>query len=695
MRKYHKLCIATIFMSFACYNIVAQPKLPQPATNPTPLATDLIKGNITVRNERAINTAKLDFSPAFYENGIVFISSQTPTAKEKVLDERLGSNTMSIFIAKRGDDGKLGKPVGFSSALISTLHEGPLTFDKTNENIYFSRNNNDGKKAKYTEGVARMKVYTAAKKGDSWSEVVELSFNENNSDACHPAISVEGDKMFFSSNRAGGYGGMDLYMSEHLNGAWQKPINMGPKINTAKNEVFPYVYADGTLFYSSDGLPGSGGLDIYYVKINKQNSFDQPFNIGAPFNSDKDDFGFIIDLDMKNGYFASSRAGGLGGDDIYAFNIKQGSLFDNLTEDYNCDKVGPNSRLINVLVYDRQTGKAIPDATVSYMNLDDLSLSELVADNNGKQVQLIKSDGTFALEMVESKMRNKIANYYGKVSITAPKIGNYLISGGKKGYSTEQFTLKTNDVRTEIVLLLNKPTNCLTINGKVKNIKNDGPVSNALINIGDEKGEVVSVPTDELGAFTACLKSGHQYRVYGTKDNFLSNVEAISTKDMENDAEKTINIDFKMEAPVAKKFTVTEGGIFQLKNVYYNFNDANIRPDAATDLDALYEVMLKFSDMEIELASHTDSRGTQPYNIELSQRRATNALQYLVKKGIDAKRIVAKGYGETELRNECRDGVPCSENEHKENRRTEIKVTKSGQAEGKVVTDFFTPDFTK
>jgi outer membrane protein OmpA-like peptidoglycan-associated protein len=464
-----------------------------------------------------------------------------------------------------------------------------------------------------------------------------LPFNQNNSDACHPSISIDGDKLYFSSNREGGYGGMDLYVCERVNGNWSKPRNLGSKINTAKNEIFPYIHADGTLFYSSDGLQGNGGLDIFYA-ISKTtnlpnnrtyNGFSAPINLGTSFNSDKDDFGFIIDLDMKNGYFTSNRSGGIGSDDIYSFNINEGTLFEHLIEKnsvVNSQNTQPNSatntkkknnssintpdnevessnELINLIVIDRQTGKPIPMANAAYLNLNELSILDIIADNNGnKQTPFIKSDGTFALELVASKMANKQTNTGGKAQLKTDKDGNYVISVSKDGYLPEQVTLKKDAIRDDIVVLLSRPS---------------------------------------------------------------------------------------------KNFTLKEGMLFKLKNVYYNYNDASIRPDAAKDLDALFTIMTKYPDIEVELGSHTDARGTDDYNLELSQRRADNAVQYLVNRGIDPQRIVAKGYGETHLRNHCGNGVPCSENEHKINRRTEVKITKSGNIEGQISTDYFTPETGK
>ena len=713
MSNYHKLYSLMIFAAALNQTVMAQ--------NPTTNVLETNKSNIVVANERAINTGQLEFSPAFYEDGIVFISSQKPLSKEKIFDDRIESTTMSIFLARRDEHGQLGKSVAFSNALVSSLHEGPLTFDKTGENIFFSRNNNEGngKKATYTEGVSRLKIYTAAKKGEgNWGVPTELSFCENNSDACHPSISVDGDKLYFSSNRLGGYGGMDLYVSERSNGVWGKPTNLGPKVNTPKNEVFPYVHADGTLFYSSNGLPGSGGLDIYYLKSDAQNGgLGVPVNLGAPFNSDKDDFGFIIDVDMKNGYFTSGRTGGMGGDDIYSFSMSQATLFENLANEYaaeyvantnanttgsasnsansNALKVGNNATTqnLNLLVIDKQTGKQVQDATVSYLNLNDLSVSEIIADNDGKQAQIIKADGTFALELVESKMKNRQTNAAGKVSVLASKTGSYLITAAKKGYTTEQLILKKGDSRSDIVILLSRPSDCMMVTGTVKNNKSGGPISYALVTLTNEKGDAKAIPSDELGTFSVCLPCGYSYKAYATKESAMSTVENITTKDLNcgDGAERSLApIELRIAAAVGKDFTINEGNSYQLRNIYYNFNDATIRPDARKDLEALCIVMTKYPDIEIELASHTDCRGTDEYNNDLSQRRASSAVQYLINKGINANRIVAKGYGETMLKNKCADGTFCSEQQHKMNRRTEVKITKSGSAEGQIMTDLFT-----
>ena len=683
MTHCQKLYSLVLFSAIYGPNLMSAQKLSTSAAQP-PKMDVTARSTVTLNNERVINTRQLEFSPAFFEDGIVFISSQKPLSKEKIFDARIESGTMSIFLARRDQNGQLEKPEAFASSLVSTLHEGPLTFDKSANNVYFSRNNseNNGKTAKYTEGVSRLKIYTAKRQGETnWGLPTELSFDENNSDACHPSISDDGEKLYFASNRTGGYGGMDLYVCERTKAGWSKPRNLGAKINTAGNELFPFIHADGTLFYSSNGLSKNGGLDIFYVKWddndlplllpNKKGKGGMgiPVNLGAPFNSDKDDFGFILDLDMKMGYLTSNRSGGVGSDDIYSFTVNEADGLDNSDEattentvdtdvtnnsksnaqanttthsttysrDNSTTYSSNNSRInahsnvnsndnanietysnprpngvnavktkgkqLNILVVDRQTSKPIADATTAYLNLNDLSVSDIILGDNGRQAQFVKSDGTFNLDVVASKLQNKPTNLSGKAQIKTDKNGSYIINVAKKGYSTEQITLKQGDLREDIVVLLSQSASQLSS---------------------------------------------------------------------------------QLSSPV----TLHEGQSFKLNNVYYNYDDDTIRPDAARDLDVLYLLMKKHPDMEVELSAHTDARGTPAYNLNLSQRRAESAVQYLIRKGIDSQRIKAIGYGESQLKNHCASGVFCTDNEHKINRRTEVKIIKSGSAEGQIFTEY-------
>jgi len=317
-------------------------------------------------------------------------------------------------------------------------------------------------------------------------------------------------------------------------GSWGKCFNAGHAINTSGDEMFPTVASDGTLYYSSNGLPGMGGLDIYYSKGNLY-QWDKPVNMGYPVNSPGDDFSYVLNNDLKSGYFSSNRVNGKGGDDIYSF----------------VDQKPNNSLTIRGIVYDKKTGSCLPDANVT---LSDSSLTILAK-------QMSKPDGSFL------------------------------------------FTINKIDF----------------------------------------------------------------YKLKGTKDRYYPDTANIRGQDTLSDTIRTVALYLD---PLFEK-----GKTFRLENIHYNFDKDNIRSDASIILDGLVEIMHENPTLNIELASHTDCRGTDTYNQNLSQRRAQSAVDYLVSRGISRSRMVAKGYGESRLVNRCADGVACSEAEHQENRRTEFTVT--------------------
>lgn len=669
----------------------------KPATTTPAVATDK---KLVIYNERAVNTAQLEFSPTFYEDGIVFVSSQVAAGKEKIFDKHINRKTMSIYAAFRGEDGKLLAPKLFADELVSLLHEGPLTFDQFNENIFFTRNNSKGTKTNYADGVSRLKIYSARRDKKAWIDVTELPFNDDKSDACHPTISINGERLYFSSNRPGGYGGMDLYVCEKVNGKWGIPTNLGPKINTAKNETFPYIHNSGMLFFASDGLAGQGGIDIFYTSPLSTGGFDTPKNIGKSFNTNKDDFGLIVDADMKNGYFTSGRAGGAGEDDIYSFSAPNGLLSSLDEEEANGVSGLGKAKMAGmtiVHVLDRKTGKEIESATVSFMNLCEITASDLMGSGTDLKMP---SNGTFPIDNSNVKVIHKLTDVKGETSSKMPKGCKYIINVVKQEYATRQVLIKEDDTRTDIIILLDKGTDnvCVTANGVVID-KLNRPIPNAIVNVLDSKGETVSVTSDAKGRFTTCVRCSDNFRFQATKNDAISNAQLASTM-MSNCNAVTTPLEIELQitdmdnlesAVLGDDSSMVQGKTYRLKNIYYNFNDASIRPDATRDLDNLVTLMKKFPDVEIELASHTDIRGTDEYNIDLSQRRASNAVLYLTKHGVDRHRVKAVGYGETRLKVKC---TECSEYEHQRNRRTEVKIVKGGIKDKVKVLDNQPSNFT-
>ena len=281
--------------------------------------------DVIVTNEAEINTAFQEYSPAFYQDGLVFIASNPAVSTDKKEDDKTGKTTTSIFWAKKGEKSLLLKPVPFAKELTTKFYDGPLSFSTDANAIFFTRSNvkrNNPIRAK--DGLVKLKIYSAQLKGDIWTNISELPFNNTEFDCAHPSVSPDGRRLYFSSNRPGGFGGMDLYVSTFINNKWSDPVNLGPKVNTDKNDVFPFIHTDGKVFFTSNGRKdGIGGLDIYFT-MKTDTGWLTPQLLPEPINSRSDDFGIIVEKDKKTGYFSSNRAKGLGDDDIFSFEAPQG-----------------------------------------------------------------------------------------------------------------------------------------------------------------------------------------------------------------------------------------------------------------------------------------------------------------------------------------------------------------------------------
>jgi outer membrane protein OmpA-like peptidoglycan-associated protein len=327
------------------------------------------------------NTPQSDFSPSYYQNGIVFASGRimehgvrrvfswdnsafldlyftdttsidtthfvtdrthTTYSKEELEastrkkelhhdDTRITSNdthTLGYHAATFNPDsawqvaGASANVIPFSSKINSKYHEGPLVFTKDQNTVYFTRNNfRPGKYKTSEEDINELKIYMATKnnKGE-WGNITEFVYNDNDFSTGHPALSPDNQSLYFVSNMTGGLGGTDIYVSRWENGKWTKPVNAGNTINTGGNEMFPFVSDDNRLFFASTGHGGLGGLDIFEYDLNENNA--EVLNMGFPVNSMKDDFGLIINKSGSTGYFSSNRKRGGTDDDLFMFTRK-------------------------------------------------------------------------------------------------------------------------------------------------------------------------------------------------------------------------------------------------------------------------------------------------------------------------------------------------------------------------------------
>lgn len=495
-------------------------------------------------NNASINTENSEYGTALYGDKIVFAGATDARKAKRGVSQWTGESFYDLYEAEHFDQ-KLGSRKPFSSSINTQFNESTPVFTKDGNTMYFTRNNYVNRKlGSDIENTILLKILRATKdKNGNWGDIVEVPFNSDQYNVAHPALSPDEKYLYFASDMPGSFGNSDIFRVEILgDNQYGTPENLGNIINTAGRESFPYISKDNVLYYSSDGIPGLGGLDIFAVKFNADGSTSKPVNIGMPGNSADDDFCFVFNSDSKIGFLTSNRPGGKGKDDIYSFHEDKPLLF-------SCQKN------IKGIVKDAKNKAVIADAKVI--------LSDKVMKEVGKDQS--KTDGTFTFEKVNCND------------------SHYYLRGEKEKYETAE------------------------------------------VNVTVGKDEVV-------------------YEI------LLNPREVAIKKGMD----------------LAK--------VFEIKEIKFDYNKADIRSDAAVELTKIVEVMREYPKMKIDIRSHTDSRGADSYNLKLSDRRAKATLEWIVKQGIDRKRLKAKGYGETRLVNGCSNGVPCTEEEHQENRRSEFIV---------------------
>jgi len=626
------------------------------------LSSFIAHDNMEVENLESLNTEFLDYSAIMYDEGIMFTSTRTVNKMRKMTDTWTKSNFSDVFYAKKNEEGNYEMATSVKGAINRKYHDGVTTISKSGTVMYFSRNNSKGKNK---NSLIDLKIYSSIFVDGSWKEATELGFNSDDYASCHPSLSADGKYLYFASNRSGGFGGMDIYVSENVDGMWKTPQNLGPTVNSAGNELFPFINEEGALFFASNGHKGLGGLDIYYAE--KSSSFDETTwntrkNIGKPFNTKKDDFGFYGNSNMTKGFLTSNRPGGKGSDDIYSWTSK-----DKKPLKFN------EAMMASVNVVDAKSNTKIGNATVV---IEEISGSGM--DFEGET----NSRGNVETSIVDGKTYN----------VTVERDG-YILA--KKEVSARELSNLTIDLEKE---------NCKELYGKVLNEKYNKVIPSAfvtLINTCTKEETVIRTEAD--GTFNFCLAGECDYKILASKNDFIETETMVSTIGNISDWEdKEMKIEMLPKAPVKvstpvttttvtatesktkvkKHFLGNETGTFRtgqvltLKNIYYDYNKSNIRPDAQVELDHVVMMMKEFPTMEISLLSHTDARGKKEYNKTLSDSRAHAARQYIISRGIGAHRIVASGYGETSLKNDCADGVDCSDQKHQINRRTEILINK-------------------
>jgi outer membrane protein OmpA-like peptidoglycan-associated protein len=490
-------------------------------------------------NYKELNSAGADYAPVLSEDFLYFSSGRQASG----LYPATGTPYTKLFRARA--DG-LKVDVGAIQALPEFkneegLNQAAIAISPDGNTIIYARGNSISAK-----DLPETALFASYFRGSGFSQSIWMPVNEDetwwNST---PAFSPDGAELYFASNRPGGFGGIDLYKATRLaNSDFGNPVNLGPTINTPGNEMFPRMTADGKFFFSSDGHPGYGKLDLFVAESDDSGK-QIVKNLGENINSKDDDFGIFFTEYPKAGFLSSNREGGVGDDDIYFFEDKT-----------------PKPKIVNVL------------------------LNVFTKEKKVDGTEAILPQARVVLYGSDSKQQGgDFSNTNGRVRFTMNTDSDYTIIASKSGYFSKSIPYTTKGKTPDPATLIQEVTNI------------------------------------------------------------------------------TLDTTLVLDQLILDKSIV-------LDNIYYDLDKAEIRPDAAVELDKLVKILLDNPAIRIELSSHTDSRSSDAYNLDLSQRRAQSAVDYIVSKGVAVDRLVAKGYGESQLI--IKDAK--TEEEHQTNRRTEFKV---------------------
>lgn len=380
--------------------------------------------NFIVKRTSFSSSITDEFSPVFYRNGLVFCSSSGGKSLIGYTDNQKGLFKILYVIKTRKG---WSQPGLLSTSLCTLSNDGPITFNPSGTIAYFARNNRtENVFGNINDTTNKLGIFYAELTGENWTSISPFAFTDTKFNYSTPSLSPDGSRLYFSSDKPGGYGRMDLYFCEKRDGQWMEPVNMGPLINTVQNESFPFASPDGKLFFSSDGLPGCGGKDIYYSQ-QTGGTWITPVHLDSAINTIGDDFGLITDSLFQTGYFSSNR---MKTDDIFSFRLFQPQfahcdtilennycftfyderqqLIDTVPAIYNWDfgdgkmRIGKEVKYcfpgageytVKLTITDAIGGKVIADKVEYMVNLKDIEQALINSDNIGLVNQTMEFQG--------------------------------------------------------------------------------------------------------------------------------------------------------------------------------------------------------------------------------------------------------------------------------------------------------------
>jgi len=770
--------------------------------NPVPIKVENLKGKI--------NTIFPEYAPVVDNSGnTLFFTARRNTNMGEMIEDN-GYYFEDVYYAKKDQKGNWEEAINAGDKVNTYDHEASISISPDNKQLFI-----------YKDDGGDGNIYISNFADNEWSVPVKMPSPVNSKAwETHASLSHDGNTLYFTSDREGGLGGLDIYKAtRQANGKWGQVENLGDTINTEYNEEGPFILANNTLYFCSEGHNTMGGYDIFYSKRTKEGKWTIPVNMGYPINTTDNDM-FYTPVDSVTAYFASVRF-------VDDFDVKG---FGNL----DIYKLTIHNLKIRGLALDKKNNNPVPGALVFLMNDKMVIIDSAIANEKGeysfpadynnnynlkgqkenyingfnsvstynlgekKEVtaNVLLDKLTLIIQVTDAKTQQRLqkvsvqlkdkksgmtelfsTDETGEIvkNLTDKKIKDslcYELQFTKAGYNSKTIDYKHLIIAAGEILIPEKleKTDPIRIRGVAmdKNTKEILPGTKVIL-MDNKMTEIAQTLTNEKGAFVFDADYDQEYLLKGQKPSYTDGDNKVTTpgvgkaKDVTADLllEKVIYVSLKVRVIDAKnnlpvkdatvslkdmisgktelftsdangelfkpigikeindilkyeltfskdeyhtkiadyKYRITKSEeilivetigkmevgtdlakIIQIKPIYFDLDKYNIRPDAAVELDKIVKIMNEYPTMVIELGSHTDCRQTYQYNERLSDNRAKSSAAYIRQRITNPERIYGKGYGETQLVNECecegKKVVPCTEAQHQMNRRTEFIIIK-------------------
>ncbi|WP_281322145.1 OmpA family protein [Flavobacterium aestivum] len=601
----------------------------------------------------ALNTANSEFGTTILGDNLIFAAvKKKPNLFDKTYKWNNESYLNIVSIPLKNINQNDSIVSYFSKDLKSPMHESNAIFTKDGKFMYFTRNNStNGRRGKNADKISNIQIFRAEYVKNKWTNIVALPFNSPDYSVEHPALSPDEKTLYFASDMPGTLGSFDIFSVSIDGSVYGKPINLGDKINTPRREQFPFVSDDNKLYFSSNGHEGYGALDIFVSEI-QDNSFSKVLNVGLPVNSGYDDFAYYVDSESKEGYFSSDRPGGKGKDDIYSLKETK----DLLVEDCK--------QYIAGIITDVDTHLALENASVILKNGENQEIEKAITAIDGKFSFTVECEANYSIfatkeNYTENSKTLKISSERNKLNDGSLEIRFLEIIKKEEQVALEQKRaadlLLAQQLKAAELVALEQKKKADAIALKEKKIAEANELKQK------KKDDAIALESKRLADLEA-------------KEQMKKDKLAADKKEKEIAAVKKKE---KMAAIIAAEKDVVKDRdrlIIKTDPIYFDYNLWYIRKESKKILNRVVELMNKYPEMVVEIGSHTDNRGNDKFNADLSQKRADATRNYILEQGIPKKRILAKGYGESVPIVKCIPEDSCDEEQHELNRRSEFVI---------------------